>query len=45
MFLCSHALRHDGAGHRFSPKGQRRRVVTMRSSNAVEIVLGLYGVH
>ena len=46
MFLCSHALRHDGAGHRFPPKGQRRRkVVTMRSSNAVEIVLGLYGVH
>ena len=46
MFLCSRALRHDGAGHWFSPKGQRRRkVVTMRSSNAVEIVLGLYGVH
>ena len=46
MFLCSHALRHDGAGHWFSPKGQRRRkVVTMRSSNAVEIVLRLYGVH
>lgn len=46
MLLCSHALRHDGAGHWFSPKGQRRRkVVTMRSSNAVEIVLGLYRVH